>query len=205
MSAFRIAGMFSGIGGMLAFLIIHHIWIQPIWFILPLGFVIAGVGGIAVGWAYQELLPNLPPRPWTTLAVIALIVVILLPSIVLAELRESMFDITVPGGLLVISTAKAVEIFILELLGTATLMGALAGWMIGHNRRAALATALAGFIFALGPGHNIPLLGSTPGVWKGIFLLSASVIVSAIVLVETHHILSQRSLNHEQFHSRPQP
>ena len=61
-----IAGMFAGVAGLLVFLVIHHFWIKPIWFILPIGLVIAAQRrGLAVGWAYSELLPGLPRRPWT--------------------------------------------------------------------------------------------------------------------------------------------
>ncbi len=185
-----IAGVLSGMAGLLVFLVIHHFWITPIWFILPLGLLIAALGGLAVGWAYGELLPALPPRPWISIAVIALIAVILLPSFILAELRGPMFDVTVPAGVLLISTGRATTIFVLELLATSTLVGALAGWLIGHTARAALATALAGFVFALGPGHNIPFLGSTPGSVKGFLLLLVIVCVSAVVLVEVERRLS---------------
>lgn len=60
-----VVGIQSGIAGLLVFLIIHHFWIMPIWFILPFGLVVAALGGAAVGWAYGELLPHLPPRPWS--------------------------------------------------------------------------------------------------------------------------------------------
>jgi hypothetical protein len=59
-----------------------------------------------------------------------------------------------------------------------------AAWRLGHPRQAALATALAGLVFALGPRHNIPFLGSTPATGKGIALLAAIILVSAVVLVE---------------------
>jgi hypothetical protein len=68
-----IAGVLAGITGLLVFLVIHHIWIMPIWFILPIGLVIAAAGGLAVGWAYSELLPGLPRRPWSIFAWVALI------------------------------------------------------------------------------------------------------------------------------------
>jgi hypothetical protein len=51
---------------------------------------------------------------------------------------------------------------------------------------------LAGLIFALGPGHNIPFLGNTPATGKGIVLLLSVVVVSAVVLVEAHFALSSR-------------
>jgi len=189
MSPYWIAGMLSGIAGLTVFLTLHQLWIRPIWFILPLGLVIAAAGGLAVGWAYKELLPHLPPRPWTAPALAALIGLILAPSIILAEMRPPMFDVSVPGGLLVISTGRAVAIFIFELLLTATLAGGLSGWLIGHTRRAMLATALAGFIFALGPGHNIPLIGGTSGVQKELALMGSVILVSALVLVEASYLL----------------
>ncbi len=195
MNIFMIAGAISGASGLLVFLTIHHFWIKPIWFILPPGLIIAGLGGLAVGWAYQELLPHLPPRPWTALAVVALIAVILLPAIVLAERRGQIFDFDIkPGGAFLISTGQAVRIFVLNLALTSIVVGALAGWLIAHTSRAAFATGLAGLIFAIGPGHNIPFLGGTPAAWKGVALLLAIVIASAIVLVETQNFLTQRSL-----------
>jgi hypothetical protein len=54
---------------------------------------------------------------------------------------------------------------------------------LGHSWRAAVSTGLAGIVFALGPGHNIPLLVSTPAAGKGIVLLLAIVLTAAWVLV----------------------
>jgi len=190
MNTSLIAGVLSGITGLLVFLTIHHFWINPIWFILPFGLVIAAVGGAAVGWAYGELLPHLPPRPWTSLVMVALISVILLPSIVLAELRQPVFDITAEEPVLAVSIGRVTLIFILELLVTSTIMGALLGWLIGQTSQSAMATAVAGFIFALGPGHNIPLIGGTPGVGKELAIMMAVIVVAALVLVEGYVWLS---------------
>ena len=73
MNSALIAGGLAGVAGLLVFLTVHHFWIKPIWFILPPGAVIAGLGGLAVGWAYAEIRAGLPPRPWTALAVMALV------------------------------------------------------------------------------------------------------------------------------------
>lgn len=186
-----IAGILSGIVSLVIFLVIHHFWITPIWFILPAGLIIATVGGLAVGWSYLEIKAGLPPRPWTALAVFAMIAFILSPSIVLAQLRPPPIDIAtgiVPPG----AAGKVIGHFVLELLLTATLMGAVAGWFLGHTPRATLATAVAGFVFALGPGHNIPFLGNTPGVGKGLVLLAASAFVGALVLVEVSAWLGRK-------------
>jgi hypothetical protein len=179
-----IAGVLSAIIGLLVFLVIHHFWVIPIWFILPVGLFIAAAGGLAVGWAYHELAPSLPPRPWSILVMVALIGFILAPSILLAELRPPLFTVSEMGSQLSVSPGYAAAVFILELLVTATLAGGLAGWLIGRTSRTALATAIAGLIFALGPGHNIPFLGNTPATGKGIAVLFIIILSAAVVLVE---------------------
>jgi hypothetical protein len=179
-------GVLAGVVGLLVFLAVHHLWIAPIWFIAPIGLPIAAAGGAAVGWAYDELSPGLPPRPWTALAIVALIWTILLPGIVLAELRRPFFTLAPDGSaILAVSVGRVAVGFLTELLVTAVLVGALVGRVIGGTRRASLATAVAGFVFALGPGHNIPFIGGTPGVGKEMVIMAAIIFVSAVVLVET--------------------
>ena len=180
------AGILAGIAGLLTFLALHALWIVPIWFILPIGLLVAGGGGLAVGWAYAELRPGLPRRPWTAPVVVGVIAVILLPAFVLAELQAPVFAVTPTGPVQTVATSIIVARFVGELLATATIAGGLVGWGIAHTRRAALATGLAGFIFALGPGHNIPLLGGTPGVGKELALMATVIVVAAFVLVEVH-------------------
>lgn len=188
-----VAGLCSGLAGLLVFLTIHHFWIRPIWFIALPGAMIAGLGGLAVGWAYTEVRGGLPPRPWTALAVFALVAATLAPAVVLAQLRPPPLDIRT-GAVIGGSSGWAVAgRFALELLLTATLAGGLAGWWLGHTPRAALAMALAGLVFALGPGHNVPFLGNTPAVGKGIVLLVAIIAVSAVVLVEAEAWLAARA------------
>jgi len=172
-----------GVAGLLIFLVIHHFWISPIWSILPVGLVIAGLGGLAVGWSYAEIRVGLPLRPWTSLALVALIGATLAPSALLAQLRKPLIDIAT-GIIPPEESVRVITHFILELLVTATVVGGLAGWFLGHTWRAAIATALAGFVFALGPGHNVPFLGNTPAAGKGLAILIAIVLVSALVLVE---------------------
>jgi hypothetical protein len=191
LNANLIAGMLSGVAGLLVFLTIHHFWIKPIWFIAPVGLIIAALGGLAVGWSYSLIRLGLPSRPWTTLAMVALIGATLLPAILLAQLRPSPVDFatfTIPPE----NTGTAIRIALLELFLPAILIGGIAGWLIGHSWQAALATALAGLIFALGPGHNVPFLGNTPVTGKGLILLAAIVVVSSLVLVETSALLAER-------------
>ncbi len=178
------AGVLAGIAGLLAFLVLHALWIVPIWFILPVGLVLAGGGGLAVGWAYAELRQRLPGRPWTFLAVVGVMAVILGPAFVVADLHAPVFTVTPAGPVQTVATSMIVARFVGGLLATATLVGGLVGGWLGRMRRAALATAVAGFVFALGPGHNIPFLGGTPGVGKELAIMTAVTLVSALVLVE---------------------
>jgi hypothetical protein len=185
-TAAYIAGAMAGIAGLLTFLALHALWIIPIWFILPVGLLVAGVGGLAVGWAYAELRWRLPRRPWAALAVVGVIAVILLPAFVLAELQGPVFTVTAAGPVQTVETSIIVLRFVGELLATATIVGGLVGWWLGRTRRAAVATAVAGFVFALGPGHNIPFIGGTPGVGKELAIMTAVTLVAALVLVEAH-------------------
>ena len=192
LSASLIAGVLAGIVGLLVFLTIHHFWIQPIWFILPPGLVIAALGGLAVGWGYAEIKNGLPSAPLTAVAMSAIVFATLIPAILLAQTRPSPIDVstgTLAGD---VTVAQAVMRFVLELLVPATIIGILMGWWFGHTPRAALAMGLAGFVFALGPGHNIPFLGNTPGVGKGIGLLVAIVIISSVVLVQVQTMLTRQ-------------
>lgn len=189
-TAAYIAGAAAGTVGLLTFLALHALWIIPIWFILPVGLLVAGGGGLAVGWAYAEVRWRLPRRPWTPLAVAGLIAVILLPAFVLAELQAPVFTVTPAGSVPTVATSIIILRFVGELLATATIVGGLVGWWLGRTRRAALATAVAGFVFALGPGHNIPLIGGTPGVGKELAIMALVISISALVLVEVHNWLT---------------
>ena len=195
-TAAYIAGIVAGIAGLLVFLALHALWIVPIWFILPVGQIFAGGGGLAVGWAYAELFQRLPKRPWRVLAMVGLISATLLPAVVLAELRAPVFTVTPTGPVQTVATPIIVARFCGDLLATATIVGGLAGWWLGRTRRAALATAVAGFVFALGPGHNIPLIGGTPGVGKEFAIMTVVIGISALVLVEGHAWLAARERRH---------
>jgi hypothetical protein len=181
----------AGVAGLLVFLVAHHIWIKPIWSILPAGLLMAAVGGLAVAWSYFELSDHLPSRPWTVPAYMALIAATLAPAAVLGQLRPALVDVADmsirPGD----GTTVAVR-FMLELVLTAALVGGVAGRLISHSLKGSIATAAAGVAFALGPGHNIPLLGSTPAAAKGLALLALIVFVSTLILVEGTAWLSRR-------------
>lgn len=183
MLPYLIAGAIASLAGLLAFLVVHHFWIMPIWFIFPPGLIIAVLGGLAVGWSYFEIRAGLPPRPWTSPAIVILITLILTPSIILSQLRPPLLDATsvsIPPG----EGPRVAFHFFFELILTAMLVGATAGWVLGRSPRAAISTSIAGLAFAIGPGHNIPFLGGTQSAIKGLVLLAVIVLVSSIIIVE---------------------
>jgi len=190
------AGVLAGMAGLATFLLIHHVLIVPIWFITPVGAVLAAVGGVAVGTAYADLLPHLPRRPWTVIAVFVLIGAVLLPAIALAQLWGPMFvmggDGGNGGGTLLVSGKDAAVRVVLGLVGTTVVAGAVLGWLLTRSRRAAARLAAAGLVLALGPGHNIPMLGGTPAVAKEFVILATVAGVASLVLVEANARLVRR-------------
>jgi hypothetical protein len=179
------AGATAGLAGLLVFLALHHLWIEPIWFIAPVGAVMAAAGGIAVVAAYVEVRDRLPRRPWTALAVTAGVAAMLAPSIAVAEVRGPIYDMTASGnGVLLVPVADAIAAFVIGLLAPATLTGAILGALVGGTRRASARMALAGFALALGPGHNIPFLGGTGATVTELAILAAVSLAAAVVLVE---------------------
>ena len=189
------AGAGAGIAGLFVFLLLHHLWIVPIWFIAPVGAVMAAAGGAAVGAAYGELRTYLPRRPFAVGAVIGLVAVVLAPSVVIAELRGPIYAMSRDGGTLLVPATEAVAGVVVGLLGTSSLMGWVLGWLIGRRGRAAGTMALAAFALALGPGHNIPLLGGTGGAAKELLVLAAVTAVASPVLVEGEAWRARRDSN----------
>ncbi|MEW5990598.1 MAG: hypothetical protein AB1736_04515 [Chloroflexota bacterium] len=187
------AGGLAGIAGLATFLVLHHAWIVPIWFIAPAGALVAAGVGAAVGSAYGELLPHLPPRPWTAIAVSIGMGVVLLPAFAIAELLGAAGSAAVgAGGMLVIPGSEAATRFVIGLLLPTTIAGAGGGWLIARSRRAAWTTGLATFAFALGPGHNIPFLGATAAVAEEVVIVGAVVVTASVVLMESHAWLTRR-------------
>jgi hypothetical protein len=190
------SGAVSGLASLLVFMVVHVIWITPIWFVLPLGIVLAGGGGMVVSWAYTETKHRLPPPPWTVLAVAAIVFATLLPAFALAQLHPLLIDL---DGTLLVKIPVLVRHFILDLLVTAFATGALIGWWLGRSKRAALATGMAGVTFALGPGHNTAVVTLEPGVaglaLKMLALMGIVIFVAAIVLVYGQVLLEKHSEN----------
>jgi len=179
-----LAGILAGTAALAVFLLLHQLWITPIWFVAPVGVVMAAAGGAAVGAAHAELMPRLPGRPWTPIVVASIWGGILLPAIVLAQIRGPIFSTEADGsGVLLVPGTEALAI-VVGLFGLTAVAGAIVGGVIGRSRRAAALTMLAAIGLAVGPGHNIPLLGGSAAVGKELAILGAVLGVATVVLVE---------------------
>lgn len=188
------AGAISGLAGLLAFLVLHHVWIVPIWSMAPVGVMMAAGGGAAVGAAYAELQWRRAPRPLAAIGVMLAVAAVLAPAIILAQLRGPVYSIGADGhGILLMSQADALIAFLVDLLGITTLIGGLLGALLGRTRRAAVMTGVAGLALAIGPGHNIPMLGGGSAVPKELGILTVVLGVSSLVLVQQHARRSTRT------------
>lgn len=185
-----LAGAIAGEAGLVVFLVAHAVWIVPIWSIATVGVIVAALGGAAAGWALDELRPALPEHPVAAwVAVVAGAAVVLSPTLLVGALGvvlpvpvvDGAIPPVPPGDLPRIVAQFAVELVVLPML-----VGSLLGWVVLRTRRAAVATATAGFVFAVGPGHNNPFFFrfmGLDGALFGVALLFAIVATSSAVLV----------------------
>jgi hypothetical protein len=178
-----VGGVVAAVASLLVFLVVHHLWIKPIWFIALPGLLIAALGGAALGWAYSFIARAMPDRPWSWLAVLAIIVAVLLPGALLSLTHGPLFDLktaSIPPG----QGGRVALRFALELVVPAIIVGYALGAWLGGSTKAALAMGLAGLALALGPGHNVPMFGTNPAAIKGFVLLGLSILPVPIILVE---------------------
>lgn len=175
-----IAGTLAGVAGFAAFLVVHAIWILPIWFIAPMGLVIAALGGACVGWAYDIHRNHLPRSSWGRIvAVFAAATLVLLPAEPLALTHRNL-DMRDTAQTALDTSLLAGALFLVS----AALIGAAGGALLGRTVRAAAVTAFAAVAFAIGIGHNAPFIGSGYAAVKlWTLMLVASFVASTTLVV----------------------
>ena len=150
-----LAGAVGGVAGLATFLVIHAWWILPIWSIAIPGALIAAGGGAAVGWAYEAHRARLPTTPVRRVAAVTLAGALVLLVSEPISLARGPVEVRVLAQMSLADLWLPLALF----LGAAAIVGAAGGALLGRTWRKTGITALAAFLFALGIGHNAPLIG----------------------------------------------
>lgn len=170
------SGAVAGAVAFGAFLVIHAVWIIPIWSDAPGGLVFAVFAGVAVGWAYDVYRGRLPASPIRRAAVVFACASFALASgLLLLPLPPPN-----PGGSTPSIVVLAVAAIAVLLLLATPLIAATLGALIGRSGRAAIATGLAAFTLIISLGHNIPTFGFG---WRGVKMWMIMLTVNAIAAV----------------------
>ena len=146
-----LAGVATGLVGVLAFGIVHALLITPIWTDLTGGLPLAILGGAAAGWAFYELCASdrFTLRLRDGLLFGGLIWLTLVPMTAIDVLLRKTGLRTALGDWEVLVSV------IFALAG-----GFLAGWLLTRHRRAAVAVSLTTLVLAAGMGGPVPITGT---------------------------------------------
>ena len=189
-----IVGVVSGIVGLVTFLVIHAIWITPIWKVAVIGVFIAGGGGALTARCYTLARHRLPVRPLSWFAVFGMVAIPLVPCVILAAVLPPLLESESGQVVEPINIPWLVTGFFVILLVPAVTVGATMGWLIAKRRAAVALFAAMGLLMAPGPGHNLPLFGvfgdaTGPQLLKAFVLTFAPMAVASVVLVEAAVLL----------------
>ena len=147
-------GTIVGTVGAVSFAVVHAMLIVPVWSRIPGGMVQAVPAGIALAWAFEQLVRA---RNWRTPAHGAIFGAVL-------------FLTLVPGTLFANSLrlAGAHPGDWPGTIGTLTIAGAsggLAGWILTRERRASRALAIATLVLTTAAGGPVPVVNSARAAW----------------------------------------
>jgi len=191
-----LAGAATGLFSLAAFGAAHAITITPIWWRLAGGLPFVLIGGAANGWAYHELgrARGRAPTVASGIAYGCLIWATLLPATATAALirhtglRPRLGDI---------DTAIAVTL--------ALLSGGLAGWLLAHTRRAALATATATLAIMIVQGGPIAIFVEARSAHLFLALLAVYAGCGAVLTATIRATTAWRSHQDRPTPPLPQP
>ncbi len=200
-------GVLCGFVCLGAFLVIHAIWIAPIWNVAVIGVILACAGGVVAARCYALARHLMPARPVSWIMVFGMLVAPLVPCVILTSALPPLLE--AENGEIVhpINVPWLVTGFFVNLLIPATAVGAAIGWVITNRRSAVALFATMGLLMALGPGHNLPLFGVF-GDATGAQLLKAFVLtfapmgLGAVVLVEMSTLRRSRAEDEIRIYSK---
>ena len=188
-NAVVVTGVLSGAVCLAVFLVIHAIWITPIWGVAVIGVFLATGGGAAAARCYSLARRIMPARPLSWLAVLGMMAIPLVPCFILTSVLPPLLEAQNGQVVHPINVPWLVTGFFVNLLVPAAVVGAIMGWLISGRRSGAVLFAAMGLLIAVGPGHNLPLFGvfgdaTGPQLVKAFVLTFAPMAVGAVVLVE---------------------
>ena len=163
-----VAGAIAGAAALLVFVVVHAIWIVPIWGMLLMLPLASAVGAIAA-WPFAEMASRgtLPAAPYDGIAFSLILLATLIPTALYGAFAGpvDMHDIDVRA-------------LVVPLLLAAP-SGAAIGLLFGGSERSALALASAALALALTLGHNLPFFPLGSASWEKAFSLVVAAEVSA--------------------------
>ena len=179
-------GLISGLTGLVVFLVMHAIWITPIWFISIIGIIVSAGGGIVTARCYERSTRLRIWRPFSSLYVFSLVGITLLPCVLLIQMVPPLLEAENGEVVHPVNMPWVVSGFFLLLLIPAATVGWLVGrFLTGSNSSAVLYSSM-GLLVALGPGHNLPLFGDATGeqLFKALMLTFTPMAAAAVVMAE---------------------
>jgi len=147
-------GTIVGAVGAVSFAIVHAMLIVPVWNRIPGGMVRAVPAGIALAWAFEQLVRA---RNWRT-------------PIAGAVFGAILFLTLVPGTVFA-NTLRLAGAHPGDWPGTigtlaiAAASGGLAGWILTRERRASRALAIATLVLTAAAGGPVPVVNSARAAW----------------------------------------
>lgn len=175
-----LGGVVAAVAALGLFLELHALWILPIWFILAPGLAIAGAAGLALGWAYHETSDRMPSsRLLRVFLVLAVLALTLVPAQLLALSRSP-----VPVEVLANLPPDEALRSLIEVSVSAGVAGALLSLVARVQLRAVGPCALAASLYAVGIGHNVPLIAlpwALAKMWS--IMLLVTVVASTVLVV----------------------
>ena len=185
-----VSGSLAGLAGLVVFLVIHAVWIVPIWSVAPLGALVAAVGGVAVGRAYEEHRRLIPGGGLGRVTAVSLAgALVLLPAEPIALVFAPSDSRLLFSNSIGQDAATLLVVGFVVFIALAAVIGAALGAWLGRSAGSAAITGLAAVAFAIGVGHNAPFLGASPVAIKMWVIMLAATVAAAVVLVVADWLL----------------
>ncbi|MBI2772865.1 MAG: hypothetical protein HYX56_00005 [Chloroflexi bacterium] len=179
-----IAGAIAGGVALVTFVVVHAIWIVPIWGMLMMLPVAALVGAVAA-WPFTEMSARgiLPPAPLDAIFFSFVLLATLVPTEIFAIVNGPIDRYHIDIALLLLALALAAP------------AGAMLGLALTGTFTGAIALGAAALLLSLTLGHNLPFfpLGS-PSWEKALSLVVVSELAAGIAFSVSRTVLSAGAL-----------